>query len=70
MFNILCVGETGIGKSTLMESLFNMPLDLEPCEAEADTVQLRKRSYDISELVLRDLGLRAQKTAKYKVYKI
>lgn len=22
-FNILCIGETGIGKSTLMDSLFN-----------------------------------------------
>ena len=44
-FNLLCVGETGIGKTTLMESLFNMPLDFQPCNAELSTVELRQKAY-------------------------
>lgn len=44
-FNILSVGETGIGKTTLMESLFNMPLDFGQCNNELNTVELRAKSY-------------------------
>lgn len=29
-FNILCVGETGLGKSTLMDTLFNTKVEGEP----------------------------------------
>ena len=29
-FNILCVGETGLGKSTLMDTLFNTKVKGEP----------------------------------------
>lgn len=44
VFNIMCVGETGIGKSTLVESLFNMNLGFEACSRELDQVELRSKS--------------------------
>lgn len=44
-FNLMCVGETGTGKTTLIESLFNMKLDFEPCTHELKTVELRTKSY-------------------------
>jgi len=37
----MCVGATGIGKTTLMESLFNQKLELEHCSNELKTVELR-----------------------------
>ena len=43
-FNILCVGETGMGKTTLIESLFNMKLEFEPCNNELKTVELRTKT--------------------------
>uniref|UniRef100_A0A914VB35 Septin n=1 Tax=Plectus sambesii TaxID=2011161 RepID=A0A914VB35_9BILA len=48
-FNLMCVGETGIGKTTLIESLFNMKLDFEPCNHELKTVDLRSKTYDVAE---------------------
>jgi len=44
LFNVMCVGATGIGKTTLIESLFNLKLDSEPCDNELKTVALRSRS--------------------------
>lgn len=44
-FNFLCVGETGIGKSTLIESLFNMKFDFKPTTYELKNVELRSNSY-------------------------
>ena len=41
----MCGGETGTGKTTLIESLFNMKLDFEPCTHELKTVELRTKSY-------------------------
>uniref|UniRef100_A0A0N4Z728 Septin n=1 Tax=Parastrongyloides trichosuri TaxID=131310 RepID=A0A0N4Z728_PARTI len=32
--NILCIGEIGIGKTTLIESLFNRKFDIKPCNKE------------------------------------
>ncbi|KFD61841.1 hypothetical protein M514_12308 [Trichuris suis] len=54
-FNIMCVGETGIGKSTLMESLFNKSFDMEPCSHELNTVELRERQFEVEE---RDIVLK------------
>jgi len=44
-FNLMCVGETGVGKSTLMESLYNMSLGFQPCDSELDTVKLCQKTY-------------------------
>ncbi|KAK0406599.1 hypothetical protein QR680_018677 [Steinernema hermaphroditum] len=48
-FNMMCVGETGMGKTTLMESLFNMKLEFEPCNHELKTVELRSKTCEVSE---------------------
>ncbi|VDP09641.1 unnamed protein product, partial [Soboliphyme baturini] len=45
IFNIICVGETGIGKSTLIESLFSMDFNFEPCSYELTTVELRPYTF-------------------------
>ncbi|GMT33952.1 hypothetical protein PFISCL1PPCAC_25249, partial [Pristionchus fissidentatus] len=48
-FNLMCVGETGMGKTTLIQSLFNMNLEFEPCNTELKTVELRSKTYDVAE---------------------
>ncbi|WKX94743.1 hypothetical protein Q1695_011759 [Nippostrongylus brasiliensis] len=63
-FNLMCVGETGMGKTTLIESLFNMKLDLEPCSHELKTVELRTRSYEVAEGGIR-VKLRLVETAGF-----
>ncbi|CAB3397292.1 unnamed protein product [Caenorhabditis bovis] len=63
-FNVMCVGETGMGKTTLIESLFNMKLDFEPCNHELKTVELRSKTYDVSEGGIR-VKLRIVETAGF-----
>ncbi|KAK5981827.1 Septin-2 [Trichostrongylus colubriformis] len=63
-FNLMCVGETGMGKTTLIESLFNMKLDLEPCSHELKTVELRTRTYEVAEGGIR-VKLRLVETAGF-----
>ncbi|KAK0406588.1 hypothetical protein QR680_018672 [Steinernema hermaphroditum] len=46
---MMCVGETGMGKTTLIESLFNMKLEFEPCNHELKTVELRSKTCEVSE---------------------
>ncbi|XP_072524009.1 septin-8-A-like isoform X3 [Salminus brasiliensis] len=48
-FNILCVGETGIGKSTLMNTLFNTTFENEEASHYQNTVYLRPRTYNLQE---------------------
>ncbi|XP_058134310.1 septin-10 isoform X2 [Dasypus novemcinctus] len=48
-FNILCVGETGIGKSTLIDTLFNT--NFEDCESShfCPHVRLKAQTYELQE---------------------
>ncbi|KAM4807765.1 septin-11 isoform 2-T2 [Rhinophrynus dorsalis] len=48
-FNILCVGETGIGKSTLMDTIFNTKFENEPVSHSEPGVRLKARSYELQE---------------------
>ncbi|TTD03346.1 Septin-8-B [Bagarius yarrelli] len=48
-FNILCVGETGIGKSTLMNTLFNTSFEKDETGHYENGVYLRPRMYELKE---------------------
>ncbi|XP_055495633.1 septin-11 isoform X3 [Leucoraja erinacea] len=48
-FNILCVGETGIGKSTLMDTLFNTKFENAQASHNEPGVRLKSRSYELQE---------------------
>jgi septin 6/8/11 len=49
VFNILCVGETGLGKSTLMDSLFNTSFDSTPSPHSMPSVKLKASTYELQE---------------------
>lgn len=48
-FNVLCIGETGIGKSTLIDTLFNTKFDWESASHLEPKVKLNKNSYELTE---------------------
>ncbi|CAK8683804.1 septin-6-like [Clavelina lepadiformis] len=48
-FNILCIGETGIGKSTLMNTLFNTNFENEPQHHNMPGVKLKANTYELQE---------------------
>merc|ERR1712018_862335 len=49
-FNVLCIGETGIGKSTLMSTLFNSNnFDMEQQSHSKERVSLKISEYELKE---------------------
>ena len=48
-FNVLCVGETGIGKSTLMDCLFKTTFDSVPHTHHSPDVSIEDHMYEIQE---------------------
>lgn len=48
-FNVLCIGETGIGKSTLLDTLFSTKFDWEPSSHAEPAVRLNKSTYELQE---------------------
>jgi septin 6/8/11 len=49
VFNILCIGETGLGKSTLMDSLFNTSFESTPSPHSLPNVKLKAQTYELQE---------------------
>ncbi|XP_047736479.1 septin-2 isoform X2 [Hyalella azteca] len=48
-FNILCIGETGMGKSTLMDTLFNTSFESTPATHSLPAVKLKSHTYELQE---------------------
>lgn len=48
-FNILCIGETGLGKSTLIDSLFNTAFEAEKADHGEAEVKLKASTYELEE---------------------
>jgi septin family protein len=48
-FNILCIGETGIGKSTLLDSLFKESFPDKPVSHKLAEVKLSHNTYNLKE---------------------
>lgn len=48
-FNILSIGETGIGKSTLCDSLFNTNFEATPATHKEPSVRLKAHTYELQE---------------------
>ncbi|XP_072040679.1 septin-11-like [Amphiura filiformis] len=48
-FNILCIGETGLGKSTLMDTLFNTAFEAEAAPHDLPGVKVSSSTYELQE---------------------
>lgn len=49
VFNIMCIGETGLGKSTLMDTLFNTNFESQPSPHSLPNVRLKAHTYELQE---------------------
>uniref|UniRef100_A0A1B0FL29 Septin n=1 Tax=Glossina morsitans morsitans TaxID=37546 RepID=A0A1B0FL29_GLOMM len=49
VFNVMCIGETGLGKSTLMDTLFNTSFESMPSEHTLSSVNLKAHTYELQE---------------------
>lgn len=49
LFGYICSGETGLGKSTLMDSLFNTNFESVPSPHSLPTVKLKAHTYELQE---------------------
>ncbi|KAM7078630.1 LOW QUALITY PROTEIN: septin-10-like [Molossus nigricans] len=52
-FNVLCVGETGIGKSTLIDTLFNTNFEDQESSHFCPHVRLKAQTYELQECNIR-----------------
>lgn len=48
-FNVLCIGETGVGKSTLMDCLFKTTFEGQPHSHHLPGVKIESHTYDLQE---------------------
>lgn len=53
VFNIMCIGETGLGKSTLMDTLFNTNFESAPSPHNLPNVKLKSQIYELQESSVR-----------------
>lgn len=49
VFNVMCIGETGLGKSTLMDTLFNTSFESTPSSHTLPNVKLKAHTYELQE---------------------
>ncbi|XP_013779075.1 septin-2-like [Limulus polyphemus] len=64
-FNVLCIGETGLGKSTMMDSLFNTTFDSQQNSTHSfPNVRLKSKTYELLESNV-DLKLTIVETVGY-----
>ena len=63
-FNIMCVGETGLGKSTLMDSLFNTNFENQPQNHREPNVKLDSHTYELEESNVKLKLVRKQHSVK------
>lgn len=49
VFNVMCIGETGLGKSTLMDTLFNTNFESTPSSHTLPSVKLKAHTYELQE---------------------
>lgn len=45
----MCIGETGLGKSTLMDTLFNTNFESQPSPHSLPNVNLKSNTYELQE---------------------